>query len=177
MSRISEAAVAAADGILSSSLSSDAIIQSLRLVHLGSHVVSPHLTDLSRSNPKRCANCPAALTFSPTPYGSPCPAVALRAFDRGEAGHHVQRQGDLDRPVGGEDRAVVGQPLHGMWRPDGPEALLDAADHHVPDHLAGDAGGGGDPADHLAVMAVEGEGNAYHLAVLAVNSSASEHQR
>ena len=39
-------------------------------------------------------------------------AVALRAFDRGEARHQIERDGDLDGLVGGEDRAVVGEPLH-----------------------------------------------------------------
>ena len=34
-------------------------------------------------------------------------AVALGAFDRGEARGQVEGQGDLDGPVGGEDRAVV----------------------------------------------------------------------
>jgi hypothetical protein len=29
--------------------------------------------------------------------------IALGAFDRGEARHQIERQGDLDGPVGGED--------------------------------------------------------------------------
>src|SRR5205807_2766498 len=91
--------------------------------------------------------------------------VALRAFDRGEARYQIQRQGDLNRPVGGEDRPVVGQPLHGMRRADRTEAPLDAVDHHVADHLAGNAGRCGDPTDDLAVMAIEGEGEAHDLAV------------
>src|SRR5437868_7455828 len=45
------------------------------------------------------------------------------------------------------------------------KALLDAVDHHVADHLAGDAGRCGDPADDLAVVAIEGEGEPHHLAV------------
>lgn len=46
------------------------------------------------------------------------------------------------------------------------EAALDAVEHHVADHLAGDAAAGyGDPGDDLAVMGVDGEGNADHLAV------------
>src|SRR6266550_3095873 len=45
-------------------------------------------------------------------------AVAFRAFDRGEAGHQVERQGGLDRLVGSEDRSVIGEPLHGMRRAD-----------------------------------------------------------
>jgi len=92
-------------------------------------------------------------------------AIALRAFDRGEARHQVQRQRELDGPMSGEDRAVVGEPLHRMRRADPAEALLDAADHHVADYLAGDAGGGGDPADRFTVVAVEGKGHPYDLAV------------
>jgi len=92
-------------------------------------------------------------------------AVTLRAFDRREARHQVERQGDLDSPMSREDRAVVGEPLQGMRCADSAEALFDAADHHVADHLAGDAGGGGDPADHLAVMAIEGEGEAHDLTI------------
>src|SRR5215472_1203474 len=45
-------------------------------------------------------------------------AVAFRALDRSEAGHHVEGHGDVDRAVGGEDRAVIRQPLHRtrFWR-------------------------------------------------------------
>lgn len=48
MSRIAYKAIIAADAILSSELSPEEIIQSLRLVQLGSQVVSPNLSDLSR---------------------------------------------------------------------------------------------------------------------------------
>src|SRR5205823_7244700 len=65
---------------------------------------------------------------------------------------------------GGEDRAVVGQPLHGMQGADRAEALLDVADHHLAS-LAGDAGGCRHPADDLAVLAIEGESNAHDLAI------------
>ena len=37
------------------------------------------------------------------------------------------------------------------------KALLDAADHHVADHLAGDAGGIGGPNDDLAIVAINAE--------------------
>jgi len=36
------------------------------------------------------------------------------SFDWGEAQHQTERQGDFDGSVGGEDRAVVGKPLHRM---------------------------------------------------------------
>src|SRR5947209_7082403 len=45
------------------------------------------------------------------------------------------------------------------------EAALDALDHQIADHLAGDAGGRRDPPDDLAIMAVEGKGDTHHLAV------------
>jgi hypothetical protein len=45
-------------------------------------------------------------------------AVALGAFDWGEAWEQVERPGDLDGFVGGEDRAVVGKPLHRIRRAD-----------------------------------------------------------
>src|SRR5438270_9126661 len=92
-------------------------------------------------------------------------AIAFRAFDRGEAGHQVERQGGLDRLVGNEDRSVIGEPLHGMRRADLAKALLDTVEHHVADHLAGDTGRRGDPADNLAIMAIEGKGEAHDLAV------------
>jgi hypothetical protein len=34
-------------------------------------------------------------------------AVALWTFDRGEARREIERHGDLDRPMSGEDRAIV----------------------------------------------------------------------
>src|SRR5271165_406586 len=52
-----------------------------------------------------------------------------------------------------------------MWRMEGAETLLDAADHHVADHLAGDAGSRRNPGDRFAVVAVEGERNTHDLAV------------
>src|SRR4029077_6174934 len=92
-------------------------------------------------------------------------AVALGAFDRREARHEIERQGDLDGPMGSEDRSVVGEPLHGVRRADRAKALLDAVDHYVADHLAGDAGRRGDPTDDLPIMAIESEGEAHDLAV------------
>ena len=49
----------------------------------------------------------------------------------------------------------------------GSEAALDAGDHQVADHLAGDAGGGGVPAEDLAVAGVDGEQQADDAAVAA----------
>ena len=64
-----------------------------------------------------------------------------------------------------EDRSIVRQPLHPMRRADASKAALDALDHHVADHLAGDARGRRQPADHLAVVTVESEGYTDDLAV------------
>src|SRR5262245_11654916 len=92
-------------------------------------------------------------------------SIALRAFDWSEARHQIKRHGDFNGLLGREDRAVVGKPLYWMRRTDRAEALLDAVNHHVTDHLAGDAGGGSAPADDLAVVAIEREGDAHHLAI------------
>src|SRR5438105_1173989 len=53
----------------------------------------------------------------------------------------------------------------GCGAADRTEALLGAADHHVADHLAGDAGGRCHPADDFAIMAIEGKGDAHDLAI------------
>src|SRR5580704_6312436 len=92
-------------------------------------------------------------------------AVAFRAFDRREARHQVEGHGDVDRLVGGEDRTVVRQPLHWVRHADLAEPLLDAAHHHVADHLARDAGGCRYPTDDLAIVTIEGKGDADDLAV------------
>lgn len=55
-------------------------------------------------------------------------AVALRAFDRRETRLQVQCQSNLNGPVGGEDRAVVREPLHPVGGTEGAEALLHALD-------------------------------------------------
>ena len=56
-------------------------------------------------------------------------AVAFRAFDRREARHQVEGQGDLDCSMSSEDRAVIRQPLHRVRRADRAKALFDTADH------------------------------------------------
>jgi hypothetical protein len=76
-------------------------------------------------------------------------AVALGAFHWRETWGGVERQRDLDGFVGGKNRSVAGEPLHRVRGADCAKALLDAAAHHVADHLAGDTGRGGDPAIFL----------------------------
>ena len=67
-----------------------------------------------------------------------------------------------------------------MRRPDASKSELDALDHHVADHLAGDARRCRQPADHLAIVTVE-ELRAKATRTISpfqqVNSSASKHQR
>src|SRR5579863_1626290 len=92
-------------------------------------------------------------------------AVAFRAFDRRETRLEVQGRGNLKGAIGGEDRAIVAQPLHLAWSPDVAEPLLDTVHHHIPDHLAGDPGRCGHPANDLAVMAVQGKGDPHDLAI------------
>ena len=50
-------------------------------------------------------------------------------------------------------------------------------DHHVADHLAADAGRGGDPTDDLAVDEIEGKARRTTSPFQQVNSRPSEHQR
>ncbi len=93
-------------------------------------------------------------------------AVTLGAADWREAWREVQRGSEVDCLRGGVGGAVVGEPLDRLRGADGVEAALDAVEHHVTDHLAGDAAaGGGDPGDDLAVMGVDGKGAADGLAV------------
>jgi hypothetical protein len=92
-------------------------------------------------------------------------AVALRAADGGEAGHEGKSGGEAQRLLGGVGRAVIGQPLHGMGRPESGEPPLDAGEHEVTDHLAADAAGAGLPGNDLPVAGVDRERDAHDLAV------------
>jgi hypothetical protein len=48
---------------------------------------------------------------------------------------------------------------------DAAKAPFDATDHHIADHLAGDAGSGCHPENHLAIMAIQRKGEANDLTV------------
>ena len=86
-------------------------------------------------------------------------AVALGAADGREAGDEVQGGGEVDGLAGGVGGAVVGEPLDGVRGAWCAEAVLDAVEHHVADHLAADAAGGGaGPGHDVAVVGIEGEG-------------------
>jgi hypothetical protein len=92
--------------------------------------------------------------------------IALGAANGRKAGDEVQRDGEVGGLAGGVGGAVVREPLDRVRGAERLEAPFDAVQHHVADHLAGDAAAGGaDPGHDLAVMGVDGEGNADHLAV------------
>jgi hypothetical protein len=54
--------------------------------------------------------------------------------------------------------------LHLLRCSDVAKPLLDALNHHVPDHLAGNPGRGCHPADDFAIIAVQREGDPDNLA-------------
>jgi hypothetical protein len=89
--------------------------------------------------------------------------VALRILDRREAGLEIERQSDLDRLVSCKDRSLVREPLHPMRRPDASKSALDALDHHVADHLAGDARGCGVTSIFQNVSEIGEVGHAFLL--------------
>jgi len=74
-------------------------------------------------------------------------------------GDEVQGGGEVDGFAGSVRGAVVGEPLDRLRGAQGIEAPFDAVEHHVTDHLAADAAGGGaGPGHDLAVVGIEGEG-------------------
>lgn len=93
-------------------------------------------------------------------------AVAFRAADRREAWNKVQGCGEVRGFGGGIGGAIIGEPLDWKRGAERVEPALDAVEHHVADHLAGNtAAMGRDPGDDFAVMGVDGEGDAHHLAI------------
>ena len=91
-------------------------------------------------------------------------AIAFGTFHWREARLEVESHRDLKGAAGGEDRAVVCQPLHLLRCSDVAKPPFDALNHHVPDHLAGNPGRGCHPADDFAIMAVQREGDPDNLA-------------
>ena len=83
--------------------------------------------------------------------------LLLRAFDRREARQQVERPGDLDGSVRGRIEPFSDSRCTGCGARVAAEALLDRANHHGADHLAGDVGGCRHPADNFAVVAIEGD--------------------
>src|SRR5215471_4408604 len=54
-----------------------------------------------------------------------------------------------------------------MWRLAGPEPTLDANNHQIAHHFAGDAGGRGRPGDDFPIASVDGEQDTEELAIAA----------
>src|SRR5215813_5796682 len=54
-----------------------------------------------------------------------------------------------------------------MWRLAGPEPTLDANNHQIAHHFAGDAGGRGRPGDDFPIASVDGEQDPEELAIAA----------
>lgn len=93
-------------------------------------------------------------------------AVAIRATDRRETWNKVQGYGEVRGFGGGIGGAIISQPLDRKRGAERVEQALDAVEHHVADHLAGNAAAmGRDPGNDFAVMGVDGEGDAHHLAI------------
>ena len=93
-------------------------------------------------------------------------AVAIRATDRRETWNKVQGYGEVRGFGGGIGGAIISQPLDRKRGAERVEPALDAGEHHVADHLAGNAAAmGRDPGDDFAVMGVDREGDAHHLAI------------
>src|SRR6516162_1344022 len=54
-----------------------------------------------------------------------------------------------------------------MWRLAGPEPTLDANNHQIAHHFAGDAGGRGRPGDDFPIASVDGKQDPEELAIAA----------
>jgi hypothetical protein len=54
-----------------------------------------------------------------------------------------------------------------MWRLAGPEPTLDANNHQIAHHFAGDAGGGSRPGDDFPIPSVDGEQDTEELTIAA----------
>src|SRR5262249_26469458 len=73
----------------------------------------------------------------------------------------------VERVLGDIGRTVIGQPFDKMWRLAGPEPTLDANNHQIAHHFAGDAGGRGRPGDDFPIGGVDSEQDTEELAIAA----------
>ncbi len=94
-----------------------------------------------------------------------CHPVRLRRAYRREARDEADRLSKRDRLVSAITAAVVREPLHGMRGLLTSKPPLNALEHQISDHLAGDTTGGGDPRHDLAIAGVERKGDTNALAV------------
>jgi hypothetical protein len=90
-------------------------------------------------------------------------AVGFRRADWRETKLEAQGRCGVERVLGDVSRAVVGQPFDGMRRLADPESTLDASDHQVAHHLAGDAGGRGQPRHDLAIAGIDSKQHTHDL--------------
>jgi hypothetical protein len=86
-------------------------------------------------------------------------AVGFRRANWRETKLEAQGRCGVERVLGDVSRAVVGQPFDGMRRLADPEATLDASAHQRAHHLAGDAGGRGQPGQDLAIAGIDSKHN------------------
>src|ERR1700735_1006245 len=82
-------------------------------------------------------------------------AVGFWRADWRETRLEAQGRCGVECVLGDVPRAVVGQPFDGMRRLADPESTLDTSYHQVAHHLAGDAGGGGQPTHNLAIAGID----------------------
>jgi len=92
-------------------------------------------------------------------------AVRLRRSYGREAGNETDRLGEGDGLVSAVTATVIREPLHRMRGLLIVKTSLDALEHQVTDHLAGDAAGGGVPGHHLAIAGIEGKGDTNAMSV------------
>jgi len=81
-------------------------------------------------------------------------AVRLRRLHRREAGNEADRLGEGDGVVGAVTATVIREPFDGMRGLLIVKTSLDALEHEIADHLAGDTAGGGVPGHHLAIAGI-----------------------
>jgi hypothetical protein len=91
--------------------------------------------------------------------------VRLRRSYGRKARHEADRLREGDGVVGAVTATVIREPLHRMRGLLIVKASLDALEHEIADHLAGDTAGCGVPGHHLAIASVECEGDTNALAV------------
>ena len=86
--------------------------------------------------------------------------VALRAFDRCEAGFEIELPGKDDRFLGYISRSIIGQHLDCLWSAQRPKSFLNRFEHHIADVRAADAAiDDTTPGHDLAIMSIDDKGD------------------
>jgi hypothetical protein len=104
--------------------------------------------------------------------------ISLKRFDEGlghpirllrshrrEARDETDRLGKRDRVVSAVTAAVIREPFDRMRQSAIGKSTLNAFEHQISDHLAGDAAGRRDPRHHIPIAGIESEGDANAPAV------------